>query len=149
MKAKRITGVVALLVGGGLGLQVATAQDPGIRRIELQRHDLGVSGREVVQVRVEFDPGAGFGPHRHPGEEIAYVLEGALEYQVEGRPATTLRVGDVLFIPTGAIHSAKNVGGDTGAELATYVVDKWEPLVELVKGAMPNSSSRARPPRSN
>ena len=129
MKAKRITGVVALLVGGGLGLRVAMAQDPGITRIELQRHDLGVSGREVVQVRVEFDPGVGFGPHRHPGEEIAYVLEGALEYQVEGSPATTLRAGEVLFIPAGAIHSAKNVGSGTAAELATYLVEKDKPLV--------------------
>jgi quercetin dioxygenase-like cupin family protein len=74
-----------------------------------------------------------FGRHRHPGEEIVYVLEGALEYQVEGRPPTTLRAGDVLFIPAGTIHSAKNVGSDNGAELATYVVDKGKPLVELVK----------------
>jgi quercetin dioxygenase-like cupin family protein len=41
--------------------------------------------------------------------------------------------GDVLFIPAGAIHSAKNVGSATGAELATYVVDKGKPLVELVE----------------
>ncbi|MGH2822113.1 MAG: cupin domain-containing protein [Thermoleophilaceae bacterium] len=133
MKAKRITGVVALLVGGGLALHLAPAQEPGIRRTELQRHDLGVPGREVVQVRVELDPGVAFGRHRHPGEEIVYVLEGALEYQVEGRPPTTLRAGDVLFIPAGTIHSAKNVGSDNGAELATYVVDKGKPLVELVK----------------
>ena len=131
MKAKRITGVVALLVGGGLALHLAPA--PGIRRTELQRHDLGVPGREVVQVRVELDPGVAFGRHRHPGEEIVYVLEGALEYQVECRPPTTLRAGDVLFIPAGTIHSAKNVGSDNGAELATYVVDKGKPLVELVK----------------
>jgi quercetin dioxygenase-like cupin family protein len=39
----------------------------------------------------------------------------------------------VLFIPAGTIHSAKNVGSDNGAELATYVVDKGKPLVELVK----------------
>jgi quercetin dioxygenase-like cupin family protein len=133
MKAKRITGVVALLVGGGLALHLAPAQEPGIRRTELQRHDLGVPGREVVQVRVELDPGVAFGRHRHPGEEIVYVLEGALEYQVEGRPPTILRAGDVLFIPAGTIHSAKNVGSDNGAELATYVVDKGKPLVELVK----------------
>jgi quercetin dioxygenase-like cupin family protein len=133
MKAKRLMVVVALLAGGGLALHPAPAQEPGIRRTELQRHDLGVTGREVVQVRVEFDPGTAFGPHRHPGEEIAYVLEGSLEYQVEGRPPATLGAGDVLFIPAGAIHSAKNVGSATGAELATYVVDKGKPLVELVE----------------
>jgi quercetin dioxygenase-like cupin family protein len=34
-------------------------------------------------VRVDFAPGAAFGKHRHPGEEIVYVIEGSLEYQVE------------------------------------------------------------------
>jgi len=29
----------------------------------LERHDLGVPGREVVQVRVDFDPGMAFGKH--------------------------------------------------------------------------------------
>ncbi len=40
---------------------------------------------------------------------------------------------DVLFIPAGTIHTAKNVGSGIGAELATYVVDKGKPLVTLVK----------------
>ena len=29
-------------------------------------------------------------------EEIAYVLEGSLEYQVEGKPPVTLKAGEVL-----------------------------------------------------
>ena len=62
-----------------------------------------------------------------------YVIEGALEYQVEGSPPTTLEAGEVLFIPAGAIHSARNVGDDIGAELATYIVQKGKPLVELVE----------------
>jgi quercetin dioxygenase-like cupin family protein len=123
MKATRITGVVALLVGGGLALHGAPSQQPGIKRAELQRHDLGVPGREVVQARIEFDPGVTFGRHRHPGEEIIYVLDGSLEYQVEGKPPVTLRAGDILFIPAGTIHSARNVGSGNGAELATYVVE--------------------------
>ena len=132
MKATQITGVVALLVVGCVAPHLALAQEPDIRRIDLQRHDLSVPGREVVQVRVDFDPGAAFGRHRHPGEEIVYVIEGSLEYEVEGRPTVTLRAGDVLFIPAGTIHAARNVGSDNGAELATYVVDKGKPLVELV-----------------
>ena len=91
MKATRITAVVALLVVGGLALHLAPAQQQSIKRAELQRHDLGVPGRGVVQVRVDFGPGAAFGRYRHPGEEIAYVIEGSLEYEVEGRPTVTLR----------------------------------------------------------
>jgi quercetin dioxygenase-like cupin family protein len=99
----------------------------------LQRHDLGTTGREAVQVRVDFEPGAAFGKHTHPGEEIIYVLEGSLEYQVEGKPPVTLKAGDVFFVPAGTIHAAKNVGSTTAAELATYVVEKGKPLLTLAK----------------
>jgi quercetin dioxygenase-like cupin family protein len=111
----------------------SAAQQPGSKRTDLQRHDLSVPGREVVQVRVDFDPGYVAPKHTHPGEEIIYVLEGALEYQIEGQPPVTLKAGDVLFVPAGAIHTAKNVGSGNGAELATYVVEKGKPLITLVK----------------
>ena len=128
-----LAGVMALIVGCGSALHAAPVHQPGIRRTELQRHDLGSPGREVVQVRVDLDPEVAFGKHWHPGEEIIYVLEGSLEYQVEGQPPVTLETGDVLFIPAGTIHAAKNVGSGNGAELATYIVEKGKPLFEMVK----------------
>ncbi len=125
--------VVLMIVGGGLALHLARAQQMGgVKRTDLQQHDLSIPGREVVQARIDIDPGVVAPNHKHPGEEIIYVLEGTLEYQVEGKSAT-LKAGDVLFIPAGAVHSAKNVGTDNGAELATYVVEKGKPLVVLVK----------------
>ena len=45
----------------------------------------------------------------------------------------TLKAGDVLFIPAGAVHSARNVGTVTGSELATYIVEKGKPLLTLKK----------------
>lgn len=133
MRATLIMGLAMLIAGSVLAAEVAQAQQPGIRRTELQRHDLSAPGREVVQVRVDFDPGAAFGRHRHPGEEIVNVLEGSLEYQVEGKAPVTLKAGDVLFVPAGVIHSAKNVGRSNGSELATYIVEKGKPLVVLVE----------------
>lgn len=125
--------VAALIALGAATLHEAPAQQPGTRRIELQQHDLAVPGREVIQVRVELDPGVTFGEHWHPGEEIVYVLEGSLEYQLEGQPPVTLQAGEVLFIPARTIHTARNVGQNSGAELATYIVDKDQPLVVMVK----------------
>jgi quercetin dioxygenase-like cupin family protein len=133
MKTIRIIAVAALLVASGLALHAAQVQQSGINRTDALRHDLAVPGREVIQVRVDFAPGAAFGRHSHPGEEIAYVLEGSLEYQSDGKPAVTLKAGDALFIPAGTIHSAKNVGKGNGAELATYFVEKGKPLVVLAK----------------
>ena len=129
MKTARIMTAAVLIAGSGLAL----AQQAGLKRTDLQRHDLGIPGREVVQVRVEFDPGVAVGKHTHPGEEIAYVLEGSLEYQVEGKPPVTLKAGESLFIPAGTIHAAKNASKGKAVELATYIVEKGKPLVTPVE----------------
>ena len=105
---------------------------PGLWRTSLQRHDLSVPGREMIQSRVDIEPNSPPTRHTHPGEEIIYVLNGTLEYQIEGKPPATLKAGDVLFIPAGTVHAAKNVGSDTASELATYVVEKGKPLLTLV-----------------
>ena len=99
-------------------------QASGIKRTDLQQHDLSIPGREVVQNRVDISPEAPAFKHKHPGEEIIYVLEGSLQYQIEGKPPTTVKAGEVLFIPAGTIHAVKNVGSGNAAELATYIVEK-------------------------
>ena len=121
-----LTGLAATLTG--LAASGQTPQPPGVTRTELQRHDLSLPGREAIQARIALAPGVAFPDHSHPGEEIIYVLEGSFEYRVEGR-AVTVRAGEVLFIPAGAVHSARNIGSGTAAELATYIVEKGRPLV--------------------
>lgn len=133
VKKRQIIAVAVLIVGSALALSIAHSQQVGIKRTDLLQNDLVVSGREVIQVRVDFAPGVAFPPHSHPGEEIAYVIEGVLEYQLEGKPPVTLKAGESLFIPAGAVHSAKNVGSSNAAELATYIVEKGKPLVKIVK----------------
>jgi quercetin dioxygenase-like cupin family protein len=136
MNQKRIrlaaAGVVGALVGIW-GIQSLHAQQPGFTRVELQRHDLSTPGRETVQVRAEFNPGAAVGKHTHPGEEVAYVLEGALQLEVEGKPPTTLKAGDTFFVPAGTVHAGKNVGSGPTKVLATYIVEKGKPLATQVK----------------
>ncbi len=62
MKTTRMVAVAAavLIAGTGLALSVAQSQQPGVERTDLLRRDLGVPGREVVQVRVELAPGSKF-----------------------------------------------------------------------------------------
>jgi len=45
--------------------------------------------------------------------------------------------GEVLLIPAGAVHAAKNAGKRKGAELATYIVLKGEPLLTEVSDGKP------------
>lgn len=133
MRTTLILAVTVLIIGGGFALCVTYAQQSEIKRIELQRHDLSVTGREVVQVRVDIPSGAAFPRHSHPGEEMVYMIEGVLEYHLEGRPPVTLKAGEVLFIAAGTVHTVKNVGSGNGAELATYIVEKGKPLLTLAK----------------
>jgi quercetin dioxygenase-like cupin family protein len=113
---------------------MATQQEvPGITRTDLQRHDLSAPGREVIQHRVDIGPEAPFVKHKHPGEEIIYVLEGSLEYELEGSPPTTFKAGDVLLVPAETVHAVRNVGDGNAAELATYVVEKGKPFLVVVE----------------
>jgi quercetin dioxygenase-like cupin family protein len=113
------------------GGAVALAQVPpkGLTRTDLQRHDVSIAGREAVQTRVEFAPGAVAPWHSHPGEELIYVPEGTLEFQIQGQDPVTLKTGDTYFIPIGAVHMARNRETIRGVELATYIVEKGKPLL--------------------
>jgi quercetin dioxygenase-like cupin family protein len=134
MKRNILTSSIATLILSVFAFSGSVfAQQSGVKRTDLQQHDLSIPGREMVQVRVDIAPGVLAAKHSHPGEEIIYVLEGELEYQLEGKSPVTLRAGEVLFIPAGIPHSAKNVGKTNGAELATYIVEKGKPLVNPIK----------------
>ena len=102
-------GAVAAVGNQAHRSPAARSQRPGTR---------GYPGARRLRAR------RGVPPHSHPGEEIVYVIEGVLEYQLEGKPPVTLKAGEVLFIPAGTVHSAKNVGSGNAAELATYIVEK-------------------------
>ena len=123
------------LITGTCSCQSSSAdqKQSTIKRSELQRHDLSIPGRETIQLIVDFGPGTAFGMHTHPGEEVIYVLEGLFEYEVEGQGTVTLKAGDVLFIPAGTRHSAKNIGTTNAAELGTFIVEKGKPLVVMDK----------------
>jgi quercetin dioxygenase-like cupin family protein len=113
---------------------MATAQQtPGIRRTDLQQHDLSIPGREVIQNRVELGPEAPAVRHKHPGEEIIYVLEGSLEYDIEGQEPKTFHAGEALLVPPETVHAVRNVGSGNAAELATYVVEKGKPFLVVVE----------------
>ncbi|URM35555.1 cupin domain-containing protein [Flavobacterium anhuiense] len=121
-----VLGIIAFLVPNKI-----TAQ--GVKRIDLQKHDLSTPGKEMVQARIDFEAHSAFGKHSHPGEEVIYVVEGSLEYQIEGEKPVTLKAGEVLFIPAGVVHSAKNNTNVKASELATYIVEKGKPILAMKK----------------
>jgi quercetin dioxygenase-like cupin family protein len=107
-------------------------QVSGLTRTDLQRSDLSIPGREMIQNRVDIAPDAPPIRHKHPGEEIIYVLEGTLEYSIDGRKPSAFNAGEVLLVPPETVHSVRNVGNGNAAELATYIVEKGKPLLVIV-----------------
>jgi quercetin dioxygenase-like cupin family protein len=111
---------------------MAVQQVPGLTRTDLQEYDLSV-GRDMIQNRVDLEPDAPPIKHWHHGEEIIYVLEGTLTYEIDGEPPRTVSAGEALTVPAERVHSVRNVGKGQASELATYVVEKGKPLLEVAR----------------
>lgn len=137
MKYRKLTMVLGTVVALGAvtvisGARSLQAQQPGFKRVELQRHDLSIPNHEAVAARGEFNPGAGTPKHTHPGDEVGYVLEGTVVMEIEGKPPLTLKAGDPFFIPAGQVHAAKNAGTAPAKVISTYIVEKGKPLMTAV-----------------
>jgi quercetin dioxygenase-like cupin family protein len=127
MMCKKVLVVLGLAIPLVLGMQASRAQD-GIKRTDLQTHDLSIPGREVVQQMVELQPGTVVAHHTHPGEEVGVLLEGELLLDVAGKPSVTLKAGQAFTVPMGAVHGVKSTGNAPAKLLATYIVEKGKPL---------------------
>jgi quercetin dioxygenase-like cupin family protein len=104
-------------------------QAPGLTRFDIQEHDLSVPGRQVIQNRVEISPEVPLFRHKHPGEEVIYVLEGHLEYQIDGQEPVRVSAGEGLMVSAETVHAVRNIGSGNAAELATYFVEKGKPFL--------------------
>lgn len=126
MRSMKPLSAIALLLLV-LGTPGSRAQE-GVKRTDLQTHDLSIPGREVVQQMVELQPGTIVARHTHPGEEVTVVLDGELRLEEAGKPAATLKAGQAFTVPSGAVHSATSTGKTPAKLLVTYIVEKGKPL---------------------
>ena len=122
---------IGAVLAGSMALP-ALAQE--VKRTELSRTDLtGVEGKEIVVQLVEVPSAAMSIRHFHHGEEVFYVLEGAM-VQVPGQEAQARATGSVGVNKREVPHAGYKVIGDKPLKLLTvYVVDKGKPLQVEVK----------------
>ena len=110
-------------------MSTTVPQWPGLFRTEIQHAEFSVPGREVIAIRVEIGPEAPAVRHKHPGEEIVYVLDGTIEYLIDGQEPITVQAGEGLTVPAEAAHAT---GTRTGTVvLGTHVVEKNKPFLVL------------------
>jgi len=124
-----LVAVIALSFSAG-----ADEPKPQPVRTLFSHHDQsGVPGKEIVIGTAMLPPETGIGFHTHPGDESGYVLRGKLILKTRGRPDRTLNPGDSFFNERGAIHSLVAApGGEGGAAVSTWIVDKGAPLATPV-----------------
>lgn len=123
-------GVLAL----GLGTAARGQQAPAVKRTVVQKQDLRWPGHEGLLATVEIPAGGREGRHVHPAAEVfAYVVEGTMRLDVEGRPTATLKAGDTFFVEAGKIHEGINTTSAPVKLVAVFVTEKGKPLTTPVQ----------------
>lgn len=134
--ARRIRFVASLTLAAALGVAVdhfafaqqPAAQNPAIKRTLLDSSviDHAKEYRAIMGIS-EIAPGGSSGKHRHPGFELAYVLEGTVSVMAEGKATPTVyKAGD--HMSNHGVHNATNTGKAPAKILAVYVIEKGQPI---------------------
>jgi quercetin dioxygenase-like cupin family protein len=63
-----------------------------------------VEGERMMIGLMRMPRGTGALPHSHPNEQWAYVLEGTLKVEIDGRKWDA-KTGSLVFIPANAVHA--------------------------------------------
>ena len=82
-----------------------------------------VSGKKTMMTFFDFKPDALIPSHKHPHEQITYIIKGRMEFAVEGE-TRVLQAGEGVVIKSNQEHSAKILSGPAKA------VDAWYPIRE-------------------
>ncbi len=99
--------------------------EAGVRMKKLWRHE--ASNRQAMMVQI--DPGAQLPMHRHVGNELVYVVEGAIQDEFG-----TLTAGNMGYRPDGCVHT---VSSPNGATVIAIITGSSEPAT--ARGDAPGS----------
>ena len=99
------------------------APAPAAVKSLLNKDLVGVPGKELVMLTVEYIPGGASLSHRHDAQVFVYVLEGEVVMQVKGSPALTLHPGDTFYESPTDIHTlSANASQTAPAKILVFMV---------------------------
>jgi quercetin dioxygenase-like cupin family protein len=99
--------LIPSLVGAQSSFDLAKGRPvtPGITRTTIR------DDAKVAVTRVRFAPGAAEMPHTHPYDVMLIpVTSGTVDLEIGDRKITSVRSGDVQFVPHDVTHSLANTG---------------------------------------
>lgn len=102
----------------------------------LTRDLVGMAGKEISMITVEYVPGGASLPHRHDAQVFVYVLEGAMTMQVSGAAPVTVHAGDTFYEAPEDVHLVSaNASLTAPAKILVFMVkDKAKPASREVAG---------------
>lgn len=123
-----------VLMSASFCANLARADDaPKVERKIVLKEDTAIPDREGVMVRVELPPGATEGKHTHPADAFAFVLEGEIVQEIDGKPTVTLKAGDVFHVPPNTVHCATNKSTVPAKLAVVFMAEKGKPLTTPAK----------------
>jgi quercetin dioxygenase-like cupin family protein len=132
VRCVRLPGLAAFLLACPLPAMAETPSSaPAAAVQQLAGKDVvGVPGKQLLMLTVEYPPGGASSPHRHDAQVFVYVLEGEVTMQVEGSPAVTLRPGQTFYEKPDDVHLVSaNASKTAPAKILVFILkDKNAPV---------------------
>lgn len=83
-----------------------------------------VNGEKVMMAEMNLRQGEIVPEHSHVNEQISWVLEGALLFEIEGK-SITLGEGEILVIPSGVPHRVTALQDTRGIDVFSPIRHDW------------------------
>ncbi|MBP9936477.1 MAG: cupin domain-containing protein [Pyrinomonadaceae bacterium] len=98
------------------------AQEPIVANLMVK--DLaGISGKEVLMIKVEYPPGGADPVHKHNAPGFIYVLDGSIVMQVKGGAEVTLKPGQTFYESSDDVHVVgRNASKTKPAQFLVFLV---------------------------
>ena len=129
------TRLSAVIVASLLATPLAAQTNPTITQI--LHSSVTVAGQpiaypktdsaEVTALRVEVPPGGETGRHMHPNPTFVYVLEGAIDVEMDGGVVHHYGAGDSVLEAENTWHNTKNKGTVAAKFLVVFIGARGKP----------------------
>ena len=83
-----------------------------------------ISGQKAMVAQVFLKKDAVVPEHQHQSEQLTYILEGALKFELEGREVV-VRKGEVLHIPSNVPHRAVALEDTLDLDIFSPIRTDW------------------------
>ena len=83
-----------------------------------------ITGEKAMIARVFIKKGGVVPVHHHESEQLSYILEGALKFELAGKEVL-VRAGEVLVIPSNVPHRAVSIEDSVSLDVFSPIRRDW------------------------